>query len=74
MAGCIDVTGPVDVRDPQVITDLPLPDITSAEIKVNADLKNITSSEKNVKITAIVNPKNFKGTEIKIEKGLLLEA
>lgn len=38
-------TGPVAFGDPQVVTKLPLPDISSAEVTVNAELRNISASE-----------------------------
>lgn len=33
-------TGPVAIEDPQVITHLPLPDITKADVTINVPLKN----------------------------------
>ncbi|MGO8718323.1 MAG: glycosyl hydrolase 2 galactose-binding domain-containing protein [Acidobacteriaceae bacterium] len=35
-------TGPVAIEDPQVITHLPLPDITQADITINVPLNNIS--------------------------------
>jgi len=38
----IDYSGPVDIRHPFVITDLPLPQTDQAFLKVSADLLNLT--------------------------------
>ncbi|HTR41716.1 MAG TPA: glycoside hydrolase family 2 TIM barrel-domain containing protein [Pseudomonadales bacterium] len=37
-------TGPVTIGDPQVITKLPLPDTSSADVTVEADLHNVSDS------------------------------
>ena len=37
-------TGPVEIGDPQVITKLPLPDLSSADVTVAADLHNTSDS------------------------------
>lgn len=37
-------SGPVTIHDPQVITKLPLPDTSSADVTVGADLHNASSS------------------------------
>lgn len=41
----ITATGPVSIENPFVITDLPLPDTTRAEIKIGAELKNNSNEE-----------------------------
>jgi beta-galactosidase/beta-glucuronidase len=43
----ITATGPVSIGNPFVVTDLPLPDTTRADLKITAELKN--SSNRNVK-------------------------
>lgn len=47
----IEFTGDVTARDIQVITDLPLPDTTRAEVTVNAVLVNHSNREKEVKVS-----------------------
>jgi hypothetical protein len=37
-------TGPVEVNDPQVITQLPLPDTSSADVTVYTDLHNVSDA------------------------------
>jgi hypothetical protein len=37
-------TGPVTIDDPQVITQLPLPDTSSADVTVKTDLQNLSDS------------------------------
>ncbi|MHB8902502.1 MAG: glycoside hydrolase family 2 protein [Thermoguttaceae bacterium] len=39
----VEVTGPVDIRDPFVVTDLPLPEISPASLTVSAELVNASS-------------------------------
>jgi hypothetical protein len=41
----ISATGPVSIEDPFVITDLPLPDTTRADVKITTDLKNNSDKE-----------------------------
>lgn len=41
-------TGDVTIVDPQVITDLPLPDTAAAEIRIKTELKNSGSQAKNI--------------------------
>ena len=41
---CIDWTGPVDLRDPFVVADLPLPDTSRAALAVTAELVNLGAS------------------------------
>ncbi len=45
-------TGPVAIEDPQVITHLPLPDITQADITINVPLKNISEQPVHGTLTA----------------------
>jgi Glycosyl hydrolase 2 galactose-binding domain-like/Exo-beta-D-glucosaminidase Ig-fold domain/Concanavalin A-like lectin/glucanases superfamily/Glycosyl hydrolases family 2/Glycosyl hydrolases family 2, TIM barrel domain len=55
-------TGPVAIEDPQVITHLPLPDITQADITVNVPLKNVSEQPVHGTLTA-----SFEGVEVKKE-------
>ncbi len=55
-------TGPVAIEDPQVITHVPLPDITQADITVNVPLKNVADHPVHGTLTA-----SFEGVEIKKE-------
>jgi len=41
----ITATGPVSIDNPFVVTDLPLPDTTRADIKITAELKNTSKEE-----------------------------
>jgi hypothetical protein len=45
-------TGPVAIQDPQVITHLPLPDITQSDISVNVPLKNFSQEPVSGTLTA----------------------
>ena len=51
----VDWTGPVDLRDPRVVTRLPLPQTSPARLTVSADLVNATASpQKGVLVGRIV--------------------
>src|SRR5664280_2843054 len=41
----ITSTGPVSIENPFIVTDLPLPDTTRADLKITAELKNTGTSE-----------------------------
>jgi beta-galactosidase/beta-glucuronidase len=41
----INATGPVSIENPFVVTDLPLPDTTRADLKITAELKNTGKDE-----------------------------
>ncbi|MGB6112654.1 MAG: LamG-like jellyroll fold domain-containing protein [Acidobacteriaceae bacterium] len=55
-------TGPVAIEDPQVITHVPLPDITQADVTVNVPLINVSDHPVHGTLTA-----SFEGVEIKKE-------
>ncbi len=40
----ISATGPVDIRNIHVVTDLPLPDVATADVRIAADLCNVSDS------------------------------
>lgn len=64
----ISATGPVDIRDPFVISDLPLPGTDRAELKITTELVNLTESSKKGTLIAKVLPKNFKGDKIILKR------
>src|SRR5664279_4543193 len=41
----ITANGPVSIENPFIITDLPLPDTTRADLKITAELKNCSKEE-----------------------------
>jgi hypothetical protein len=41
----INATGPVSIENPYIVTKLPLPDTTEADIKITAELKNTGSAK-----------------------------
>lgn len=43
----LKATGPVVLGDPQVITKLPLPDLSTAKVTVESDLHNVSASAQN---------------------------
>ena len=48
-------SGGVVMEDPQVITDLPLPDTSKADITINVPISNVTELKQNVSVEAILN-------------------
>ncbi len=51
----ITATGPVSIEDPFVITRLPLPDTTRADLKITAELKNSLKTEVNGLLTVKIS-------------------
>ena len=68
----ISATGPVDIRDPFIISDLPLPRKSEAELKVMTEIVNLTESRIKGTLTAKILPENFKGDEIVLIKAVEL--
>ena len=56
----IDFTGPVDINNPFIITDLPLPEISPAYLTVSAELVNSTDSPQKGTLTGSVSEENVK--------------
>ena len=52
----VSATGPVDIRDPQIVTDLPLPDVSTADIVVKADVCNVSDAPQEGTLTLRVFP------------------
>jgi len=63
----ISATGPADIRDPFIISELLLPG-DEAELKIIAELVNLTESVKQGTLFAKIWPQNFKGKEILLGK------
>ncbi len=55
----LKVTSDALIVDPQVITDLPLPDTTSARIKIKSTLKNISGSRKSFTLSGEIESVRF---------------
>jgi beta-mannosidase len=45
-------TGPVVIKDPQIVTDLPLPDTTRADISITVPVRNDSDRDQNVTVGA----------------------
>ncbi len=61
-------TGPVDLRHPHIVTDLQMPDLDQAEVKIAAELVNCTESPQKGTVIVTIQPKNFKGSEITLKR------
>jgi mannosylglycoprotein endo-beta-mannosidase len=55
----ISTTGPVAIRDPHVVTDLPLPDIKPASLKISAELVNATDQPQSGELKGIIENLEF---------------
>ncbi len=64
----IRYTNGVRILDPQVITDMPLPDTNRADITVSFDLENSTASVKTLEVTGKIENINF-SKQITIQGG-----
>lgn len=69
----ISATGPVDIRHPFVISDLLSQHNDKSELKIRAEVVNLTNSSKKGILSARIFPKNFKGDEIILQKEISLE-
>ena len=63
----IKLTNAVTISDPQVITDLPLPDTTQAAITIKTELRNHSGEPKNVVLEGQVE-------SIRFQKNIVLQA
>jgi len=68
----ITATGPVDIRHPHIISDLPLPRIDKAELEINAEIVNLTGASIKGDLIAKIAPENFNGDEIILQKSIEL--
>jgi hypothetical protein len=68
----ISSTGPVDIRYPHIITDLPLPEVDKAHLSIAAEAVNLSGSEKRGVLIAKIYPKTFKGQNIILKKNVEL--
>jgi exo-1,4-beta-D-glucosaminidase len=59
----LEWTGPVDIRNTFVITELPLPDTTSAILSVSAEMLNASESQVKGLLTGTIN-----GTDLKFDQ------
>jgi beta-galactosidase/beta-glucuronidase len=51
----ITSTGPVSIDNPAIVTDLPLPDTSMADLKISTDLKNSTQKKISGKLTVKIS-------------------
>lgn len=63
-------TGSVDIRYPHVITNLPLPDTTSADLTIISEVYNTTDQTTSGELVVNITPKNFEGEGFEIRKSI----
>lgn len=62
-------TGGVTISQPKLVTDMPkLPDTSIAKLSLKLKLANTTSETKSGKLTVIIKPENFVGTQVQFSK------
>jgi len=64
----VTTTGPVDIRFPKVVTDLPLPDTSPATITVSAELYNPTGRAASGSLRVALVPHNFDGNTVRVAR------
>lgn len=64
----ISSTGPLDIRDPFVISDLLLPGLSEAELEIKAEVVNLTNSSRKGTLLVKISPQNFEGNDIILRK------
>jgi exo-1,4-beta-D-glucosaminidase len=64
----VSATGPVDIRDIHVVTDLSLPDVSTADIRIKADLLNVSDSAQEGVLTIRFGPRRSGQKEIALIK------
>lgn len=69
----LEITGPVDISNPHIVTDLPLPDTSKAKLTITTEIKNVTSSPQNGLFTIKIYPHNFKGDTLTIEDSVRIK-
>ncbi len=65
----VDWTGPVDLRDPFVVTDLPLPETNRAALNLSTELVNATAAPVNGVLRG-----RIAGTDVRFEQAVALGA
>ena len=68
----VSSTGPVDIRHPHIVADLPLPEVDKAHLSIAAEAVNLSESEKRGVLIAKIYPKTFRGQNIILKKNVEL--
>jgi exo-1,4-beta-D-glucosaminidase len=69
----ISTTGSVDIQNPHIITDLPLPEVDKAHLSISAEAVNLSEFEKKGVLIVKIHPKTFKGQNIILKKNVELD-
>jgi beta-galactosidase/beta-glucuronidase len=65
---CISATGPVDIRNPHIVTDLPLPDVDKVHLSISAEVVNLSESENKGVAVVKIRPKAVKESIVVVER------
>jgi beta-mannosidase len=65
----LSATGPVIIRDPRVVTDLPLPSIDSADVSIEVPVQNVTDSPQTGVVAGRLGSINFKSEPVTLGAG-----
>ena len=64
----ISATGPVDIRHPHIITDLPLPDVGKVHLSISAEVVNLSESGQKGVAVVKIRPEAYKEPALILEK------
>lgn len=65
---CVSSTGPVDIRNPHIVTDLPLPDVDKARLSISAEVVNLSESARKGVAVVKIRPTAFKEPIVIVKK------
>ncbi len=70
----LSATGPVDIRNPHIVTDLPLPDVDKTYLSISTEAVNLSESEKEGVAFVKIRPDSSEKSLIVIEKTVRIAA
>jgi len=68
----LETSGDVDLAHPHIVTDLPLPDTSRAELSVDVEIRNMKSKPVVGKLNIHVSPANFHGETVTVSRQVTL--
>jgi beta-galactosidase/beta-glucuronidase len=64
----ISATGPVDIRHPHIVTDLPIPELDQALLSISAEARNLSESKKKGVVVVKIRPHSSEKYLLLLEK------
>jgi beta-galactosidase/beta-glucuronidase len=69
----LTATGLVDIRNPRIVTDLPLPKVDKAQLSISTEAVNLSDSEKKGVVVVKISTADLEESEIVLKKRVDLE-